>query len=90
MGGNDECIDKSSDMVSKFFNNTWIFRYLIPRKVVFNNGYKFKRDLTPLVKDVNMKPVLITVKNTQSNATVERVHQVIYNILVNKYLDKHS
>ena len=34
-----------------------------------------------------MKSVLTSVKNQQDNAPVERVHQVILNMLVTKYLD---
>ena len=39
---NYEYIYKSSDRVSQLFNNTWIFRYMRPRKVVFDNRYYFK------------------------------------------------
>ena len=41
--GNDEYIYKSSDRVSQMFNNTGLFRYPHPRKVVFDNGSEFKR-----------------------------------------------
>ena len=41
--GNDEYIDKSSANASHLFNNTWICRYPLPRKVVFDNGYEFKQ-----------------------------------------------
>ena len=39
------------------------------------------------VKDFDIKPILASVKNPQANAPVERVHQVILNILVTKDLD---
>ena len=35
-----------------------------------------------------IKPVLISIKNPQANATVEQLHQVILNMLVTKDLDK--
>ena len=35
-GDNDEYIDKSSFRVRQLFNNTWLFRYLLPRKIVFD------------------------------------------------------
>ena len=38
----------------------------------------------------DIKPVLTSVKNPQANALVERVHQVILNMLVTKYIDKKS
>ena len=42
---------------------------------------------TPLIKYFDIKPFCTTIKNPQANALVERVHQVIYNILVTKDLD---
>ena len=69
------------------FNNTWICRFPCPQKVVFDNGYEFKQDFTNLLKDFDMKSVLTFVKNPQANAPVEKVHQVILNMLVTKDLD---
>ena len=85
--GNDEYIDKGSSKISQLFNNTLLCRYPCPRKVVFDNRSEFKRDFTPLLKDFDIKPVLTSVKNPQANAPVERVHQVILNMLVTKDLD---
>ena len=84
--GNDEYRDKSSTRVSHFFNNTWLSRYPCPQKVVVDNGSEFKQDFTPLLKDFDIKPVLKKIKNPQSNDPVERVHQVILNMLVTKNL----
>ena len=72
--GNNEYIYKSSSRVSHLFNNTWICRYPRRCKVVFDKGSEFKQDLTPLLKDFDIKPVLTSVKNPQNNAPVERVH----------------
>ena len=58
-------------------------------KVVFDNGSKYKRDYTPLLNDFDIKPVLMTIKNTQANTLLEWVHQVILNMLVTKYLDNN-
>ena len=55
---------------------------------MFDNGYEFKRYFTPLLKDFDTKPVLTSVNNPQANAPVERVHQVILNMLVTKDSDK--
>ena len=85
--GNDECMDKSSARVGQLFNNTWLCRYPRPRKVMFEKGSEFKRDFILLLKDFDIKLVLTSVKKPQSNALVERVHQVIFNMLVTKDFD---
>ena len=54
---------------------------------MFDKGSSFKRDFTPLLRELYIKPVLTSVKNPQANAPEERVHQVILNILVTKDLD---
>ena len=39
-----------------------------------------------MLKDLNIKPVLTTIENPQANDPVNRVHQVILNVIVTKYL----
>ena len=82
-----EYIDKSSVRLSQLFTNTWLIRYIHPRNVVFDNGFEFKPDFTPLLKYLYIKPVLLTIKNPQAIALVEQVHQVILNMIVTKYFD---
>ena len=86
-GVNGEYIDKSSDRVSQLFNNIWLSRYPCPRKVMFDKGSEFKQDFTPLLNYFDIKPVLTTIKNPQANDLVERLQQVILNMLVTKDLD---
>ena len=85
--GSDEYIYKSSAGVSQLFNNTWLCRYLRPRKVVFDNSSEFKWDFTPLLKYFDIKPVLTSVKKTQANAPVAQLHQVILNMFIIKDID---
>ena len=40
--GNDEYIYKLSARVSHMYNNSWLCRYPLPRKVVFDNSSEFK------------------------------------------------
>ena len=56
-------------------------------KPYLTNGSDFKRDFTPLIKDFEIKSVLMSVNNPQANAPVERLHRVILNMLVTKDLD---
>ena len=57
-GGNDEYIDGSSVRIRQLFNSTCLCRYPRPRKVVFDNGFEFKRDFTSFLKYLDVKPVL--------------------------------
>ena len=61
-GSNTEYIDNSSDRVSQLFNNTWLCRYQRQCKVAFENGSEFKRDFPPWLNDIDIKPVLMTIK----------------------------
>ena len=54
---------------------------------MFDNFFEFKQYFTPFLKDFDIKPVLTSVNNPQDNAPVQRVHQVILNMLVTRYLD---
>ena len=85
-GSNDEYIYKSSSRVSHLFNNTCLRRYPVPHKFAFDNIYEFKIQFTPLLKYLYIDPVLTTIKNQQANTPVERVKQVILNMLVTKDL----
>ena len=40
-----------------------------------------------MINDFDIKPVLTRIKNPQDNSPVERLHQVILNMLVTKDLD---
>ena len=68
---NDEYINKPSARVIQLFNNIWICRYPRTHKVVFDNSYYFKQEFINLLKDFYIKPVLTSVKNTQTNAPLE-------------------
>ena len=84
---NDEYIDISFSRVKQLFTNTWLIRYPRPRKVVFDKRYKLEQDFTTFLKDFYIKPVLKKIKNPQDNALVDKVHQLILNVLVTKGLD---
>ena len=81
-----ETIDKTSARISRLFDQTWLARYLRPKKVVFDNGSEFKKDFMPLLKDWAIKPKCTTVKNPQANSHVERIHQVLKNMFLTKKL----
>ena len=54
---------------------------------MYDNGSEFERDFNPLLQDFDFKPVLTSVKKPRANAPVQKLHQVILNILATKDLD---
>ena len=64
------------------FANTWVARYPRPLRCIHDNGGKFLGAAFQQVLAVNgIKDVPTTVKNPQSNAICERMHQTAGNIL---------
>ena len=74
-------IDQSSARISQLFDSVWLARYPRPRRVIYDNGSEFKKNFRPLLKDLAIQPVCTSVKNPQSNAILERIHQVTGNML---------
>ena len=73
--------NKSSAAASGIFNNNWLCRYPQPKKIIYNNGSKFKKDFKQLCKDFGLKSKPTTVRNPQANVILECVHQVVGNML---------
>ena len=84
---NVEYIDKTSARISQIFNQVWLSRYPRPVRVIFDNGSEFKKDFVPLLRDFDIKHVCTTIKNPQANAPVERIHQVVRNMLLTRDLN---
>ena len=78
VGNSDtEYIDKLFVRVIRLFNYAWLFRYPCLREFLFDNFSKFKIDFTHFLKYYAITPIFISIKNPQSNALVQRVHQVV-------------
>ena len=65
-------------------------RYPRPRKVIIDNGSELKRDFKPLLKTFGIKAKHISVKNPQTNVVLERVHQVVADMLRSKDLENYD
>ena len=87
MGGNYEYINKSSTRLIQLSNKTWLIIYLCTHKVTFRTVSEFKLDLTPLLYDFDVKAIFATLNNPHTNTKLERVHQIIYNMLVTIAID---
>jgi transposase InsO family protein len=89
--------DKKSITVANIVEQEWFSRYPWPTQITFDRGSEFiGQDFQKMVKeDYGVKTKPITVRNPQANAIVERVHQVIGNIirtfeLEDNYLDEDN
>ena len=72
----------TSSVVVQAFENNWLSRYPSPSKCVHDNGNEFLGPaFSNMLRNNNIKSVPTTVKNPQSNAIVERMHQSISTML---------
>ena len=87
--------DKRSITVANIVEQEWFSRYPWPTQVTFDRGGEFiGSDFKQmLINDYGIKRKPISVRNPQANAIVERIHQVIANMirtfeLETNYLDQ--
>ena len=78
--------DKTSARISRLFDQVCLSRYPRLRKVLYDNGSEFKKNFQPLVKDFAVKATCTSIKNSQSNAILEQIHQVVGSMLKTKDL----
>jgi len=83
----EDIFDKSSDRVAKLVNKTWLSRYPRCRYLIYDNGSEFKLHFEHLCESYGIKRKPTTVKNPQANAILERVHQVLGQMLRTAELD---
>ena len=73
---------KRADNIANVVEQVWLTRYPWPDQVTYDCSTKFMAEFTQMVtKDYNVKIKPITVRNPQSNAIVEHVHQTLGNML---------
>ena len=74
--------NRSSQHVSDQFANSWLARYPSPNRCIHDNGGEFiGHEFQTLLTQNAIKAVPTTVKNPQSNAMCERMHQTVANVL---------
>jgi len=89
--------DKKSITVANIVEQEWFSRYPWPTQITYDRGTEFiGKDFQKMIKeDYGIKGKPITVMDLQANAIVERIHQVIGNIirtfeLENNYLEEED
>ena len=74
-------IDKSLACIAPLFNKPWLSCYPRAVSIIYYNGSKFKLFFENLCKSFQLKHKPTTIKNPQANAILERIHQVVTNMM---------
>ena len=76
-------IDNKTPMgIANIVEQTWLCRYPWPRIITFDRGTEFMAGFTKCIKEeYNVKVKPTTVRNPQANSILERIHQVIGNMI---------
>jgi hypothetical protein len=67
--------------VAMKFQNTWLSRYPKPTKCIHDNGTEFTNEFQQMLITNGIQSINTTVKNPQSNAICERMHQTVENMI---------
>ena len=70
--------------IASLVKTTWLVRYLWPLEIMYDRGgefigHKFKSSLMDQEYGINTKPD--SSDNPQANATIERIHHVLENLV---------
>ena len=75
-------LNKTAVEIADITNKTWFTCYPLPQRIMFDHGTKFMAEFSKMCQnDYGLKRKHITTRNPQSNATIERIHQTIGNII---------
>ena len=80
-------IDKSWACVAHLFDKSWLSCYPRAVSIIYDNGSKFKLFFENLCESFQLKHKPTTIKNPQVNTILERVHQVVTNMMQTSSLD---
>ncbi len=83
----DKIFDKTSERIAKLINKTWLCRYPRCCHLIYNNGSEFKLHFEYLCKSYGITRKPTTVKSPRANSMLERVHQVLGQMLRTAELD---
>jgi hypothetical protein len=79
--------EKSSATVGNIKNMTWFSHYPCSSYIIYDNGSEFKLHFETLCDSYGLKRKPTSVRNPQTNAILERVHQTIMAMLHTADLD---
>ena len=67
----------SSYRCQQILDTVWLARYPRPKEIGMDNGGEFQKTFLQLCENMNLKPNRSNPWNPQSNAILERIHQVL-------------
>jgi hypothetical protein len=79
--------DKISERRGKLVNKTWLCRYPQCHYLIYNNGSEFKLYFKYLCESYGIKRKPTRTKNPRANGIMERVHQVLGQMLHTAEID---
>jgi transposase InsO family protein len=68
-------------MLPKAMDDTWFNRYPRPEYIGFDNGSEFKSVFMQMTRNYGLETRTETSYNPQSNGVIERIHQVLGDML---------
>jgi hypothetical protein len=83
----NEIFAKTSECMAKLVNKTWLCRYPRCCYLIYNNGSEFKLHFECLCKSYGIEHTLTRVKNPRANGILERVYQVLGQMLCTAEID---
>ena len=86
-----EIPSKDAYTVADVVERTWFMRYPWPTKVIIDRGTEFLGEFATMIKeDFGAVKAVITTRNPQANAVIERVHGTIGNMIRSFELNKST
>ena len=74
--------EKTADEIANRLEFAWLTRYPWPTEIVMDRGKEFMAEVRETIKnEYGITRKVITTRNPQANSIVERVHQVIHNMI---------
>jgi hypothetical protein len=83
----EEIFHKTSEHIARLVNKMWLSRDPRCRYKIYNNCSEFKLNFEYLCETYGIERKPTTIKNPQANAILERLHQVLAQILPTSELD---
>ena len=74
--------NKEAHTVAQAVEQAWLTRYPWPKKITFDKGSEFKAEFAAMIEEeYGIEKRGISPRNPQANSVLERIHQVIGNMI---------